>query len=1450
MSFPKAEVKRFNDIKGCAPPVGAYDPKNSTKAAGGVIEKSERFKHPKDMGDSLQQDSVLSVSNPSLCSTPIKQHHRSSNTSSSSESLAQSVCKKSATKKVPAQVGEHLARVKELELEIRRLVREKGDKDGEMRRLRQEQERLEGRLGSANAERSSCLARTARLEQEVRDAKRGLEVLHKQVSTTESSGRKKEERLREEVQSLQGQIHSKEQEIHSTQKQIVAALLALVTDAKQCAKHSEGLNQLFCRLELNIDMSESEDEEKGSVSSSESGFKHINSQIKCVRRYIRRVSSYVSKLAECGVEGVESVEGVCQSVRVSSYVSKLAECGVEGVEGLCQSVSVAWRVWRVCCQSVIIPPGWSLQRVSSYISKLAECGVEGVEGLQSRLVEEHAASLQQLSHQLDQAQVQHRHLQDQLTQQQHSHELHLAQSLQQQRQEQCHTMQQENDCEEAHQRLEQTLEECSALQSRLQQSEEGQRSMQQDRDALQRSLTRELEDVERRLKAEQEALQQKLTAECAAMESRLQESREGQEREVGELQESCRHTQEKLDAVREELRHKEARLDELENCLRVKQTEHEAASQALQTDLEQLQQRLQEAERDLQQKHTQHDLAMQQLQQLQQAERNLQEQLQESEASGRSLQEQLQEMQQEELQLKELVNTFRKTRDNLDLEKEAARKELELKGDLLNEALQALKGEAYLTSDTGTPTRTTQVLFEERAHKAAVQEHMQEIEQENKILNCSIQSITAKYQSSIQDLEVTLGEERKRSSQMSTRFCVSEEERQTMSEELSHTQLVNRDLMESISVFKDQVCSLKASSSQLRQQLEQGKVTTTSLRDTIHNLQDTVQDLNKQLGQERTTHTHLQAGIQDLTQQLADQQTARSDLEVTIKDLTEQLEEEQRTTTDQEVTIKGLTEKLEDRQTAVSDLEGTITDLEVTIPDLRQQLEDSQSAVTDLEAAVKSLELRVEEEQQAADTACREANVKQQQLEVENKQHQIANEALKGQLTHLTDRYNKETTELKDRCHSLQEERQGQKHQEDLQSVRKALDMYLQEERQRQGQKHQEDLQSVRKALALDRQANDLHMEELALKLDRAHAFNAQLKDDMKKLLKDQEKLRDDSRAEMSAMQLKVDIAEAQVTEATSQSELLHHQAKHAQREWLRLKTTVGELEACLSSKEEELAGERSTLDECRSHLDTQQSTLTHLQAERDALQEHLHKLSGEYSVLETDLERQVGSLQAAALEERAEYERMMSEMSEKIQQLEEEQSAPDSDEWREKYEQLFARVEPFMEQLDAFAAERNLLVGHKETAEAEMAKMMDKYARLLGHQNQRQKIQYVNKMKDDYMQCRKEKEALKEKAGKMQATIQKLEKKVQSLEDRKTCDPTQGLRRKEDGGRPGFKAAVRQEDVVRSPLKQSESGRQGGPGMVPLRSPSRCSLVLLSQSVVSALLFTEARGWGLSIQV
>ncbi|XP_046576264.1 hyaluronan mediated motility receptor-like [Haliotis rubra] len=52
MSFSKASLKRFNEVKASAPPVGAYDPRELKSAHGGVFVKSDRFNNDKEFGPS------------------------------------------------------------------------------------------------------------------------------------------------------------------------------------------------------------------------------------------------------------------------------------------------------------------------------------------------------------------------------------------------------------------------------------------------------------------------------------------------------------------------------------------------------------------------------------------------------------------------------------------------------------------------------------------------------------------------------------------------------------------------------------------------------------------------------------------------------------------------------------------------------------------------------------------------------------------------------------------------------------------------------------------------------------------------------------------------------------------------------------------------------------------------------------------------------------------------------------------------------------------------------------------------------------------------------------------------------------------------------------------------------------------------------------------------------
>ena len=55
-----------------------------------------------------------------------------------------------------------------------------------------------------------------------------------------------------------------------------------------------------------------------------------------------------------------------------------------------------------------------------------------------------------------------------------------------------------------------------------------------------------------------------------------------------------------------------------------------------------------------------------------------------------------------------------------------------------------------------------------------------------------------------------------------------------------------------------------------------------------------------------------------------------------------------------------------------------------------------------------------------------------------------------------------------------------------------------------------------------------------------------------------------------------------------------------------------------------------------------------------------------------------------------------------------------------------------FQQQLDAFEAEKNALLNEHGAAQEELNKLSEAYAKLLGHQNQKQKIKHVMKLKED----------------------------------------------------------------------------------------------------------------------
>ncbi|XP_068081242.1 hyaluronan-mediated motility receptor-like isoform X1 [Anabrus simplex] len=89
---------------------------------------------------------------------------------------------------------------------------------------------------------------------------------------------------------------------------------------------------------------------------------------------------------------------------------------------------------------------------------------------------------------------------------------------------------------------------------------------------------------------------------------------------------------------------------------------------------------------------------------------------------------------------------------------------------------------------------------------------------------------------------------------------------------------------------------------------------------------------------------------------------------------------------------------------------------------------------------------------------------------------------------------------------------------------------------------------------------------------------------------------------------------------------------------------------------------------------------------------------------------------------------------------------------WKERYLEVYSLIGPFKEQLEAYRAECQHLEQEKGEVVGEIHKLAEQYADILGHQNHKQKIRHLVKLKDQNFE-------LKEEVQKLKRTVDKLQK-------------------------------------------------------------------------------------------
>ncbi|RUS89305.1 hypothetical protein EGW08_002912, partial [Elysia chlorotica] len=159
-----------------------------------------------------------------------------------------------------------------------------------------------------------------------------------------------------------------------------------------------------------------------------------------------------------------------------------------------------------------------------------------------------------------------------------------------------------------------------------------------------------------------------------------------------------------------------------------------------------------------------------------------------------------------------------------------------------------------------------------------------------------------------------------------------------------------------------------------------------------------------------------------------------------------------------------------------------------------------------------------------------------------------------------------------------------------------------------------------------------------------------------------------------------------------------------------------------------------------------------------------------------------------------SQYRSMVNEMSEKIQQLEgaanlsqESHDGEEEESWRERYEDLERRMEPFREVIESYEVERKLIEDRDKFTAEQIEKLQQEAIRNMGHQNHKQKVKYVNALKQENVALHQQFKESQQELFRQTAQLRKYKQRLDALE----------------GGKCASQKEVRPRSVVKVPLKE-----------------------------------------------
>ncbi|XP_062979353.1 hyaluronan mediated motility receptor isoform X3 [Elgaria multicarinata webbii] len=446
----------------------------------------------------------------------------------------------------------------------------------------------------------------------------------------------------------------------------------------------------------------------------------------------------------------------------------------------------------------------------------------------------------------------------------------------------------------------------------------------------------------------------------------------------------------------------------------------------------------------------------------------------------------------------------------------------------------------------------------------------------------------------------------------------------------------------------------------------------------------------------------------------------------------------------------------------------------------------------------------------------------EEKIEAKNKE----TETLQSTLQLKESTLSAQIEELREKCKMYEQQKgkclieYGEKEQTlnaEIEHLKEKLDL---EEREHQKQKevckasattHQK-LLEFQEEVAKEREILNRELKETMDELDRLHTKEGKV-DKLLKHLEEENKAQAEELAQLEG-KLKRKNAKLEKMAELHSSAIVKMQEEHSNTlcklgetvaEFETYKVCVAEEIACLRQEKTTLHGETLEMSKTVQHMT---EVMQEAQLATDKAKEECARmlLDAETKIALRDAEIkkikdsnivQIANLQAR-LEDQSEELNKQLEMERKtIAEKLEADYIKSINNWRVLYEDLYNKVKPFQQQLDAYEAEKNALLNEHGVAQEELNKISDAYAKLLGHQNQKQKIKHVMKLKEENTQLKQEVSRLRTQLAKNKQVHGELQGQINEIQGIKRFDPSKA-----------FQHSTKENVAPKTPFKESNRNK------------------------------------------